>query len=87
LLGKGVLALIAHLGQEQDESWVAANRIFEAVTRYRIPMEKTVSLLSQLTRTKILEESNVDGNLQYRLTVPLLRERFVRQNLYLKYFR
>jgi hypothetical protein len=87
LLGKGVLALIAHLGQEQDESWVAANRIFEAMTRHRIPMEKTASLLSQLTRTKILEESNVDGNLQYRLTVPLLRERFVRQNLYLKYFR
>jgi class 3 adenylate cyclase len=87
LLGKGLLALIAHRGQEQDDSWVSANGIFEALTRHKVPIEKTASLLSQLTRTKILEEMNLGGDLQYRLSIPLLRERFVRQNLYFKYIR
>lgn len=86
-LGKGLLALVAHFGHEQQEGWVYGEQIFEALIRYKIPLEKTASLLSQLTRTKILEESSKDGKLRYRMAIPLLRKRFVRQNLYLKYFR
>ncbi len=86
LLGKGLLALVAKLGQHQD-GWVTDTQIFEGFAKYKIPEEKTASLLSQLTRTYILEEGTVDDRLQYRLSIPLVQERFVRQNLHLKYFR
>ena len=85
-LGKGLLALVSKLGQQQD-GWVPATEIFERFAEYKIPDEKTASLLSQLTRTCILEEGNVDDRLRYRLSIPLVQERFVRQNLHLKYFR
>jgi hypothetical protein len=66
---------------------VHEGQVFEEFTRHRVPVEKSAALLSQLTRTKILDESNRDGALCYRLAVPLVRKRFVRQNLFLKYFR
>jgi hypothetical protein len=87
LLGKGLLALVARFGHEQQEGWVNEEQIFNELSKYKIPIEKTASLLSQLTRTKILEEMSENGKLRYRMSVPLLRKRFVRQNLYLKYFR
>jgi class 3 adenylate cyclase len=86
LLGKGLLALIAYLGRDQEEAWVLSHEIFDALERYKTPIGKTSSLLSQLTRTKIVEEASVEGTLKYRLSIPLLRQRFLRQNLYLKYF-
>jgi class 3 adenylate cyclase len=85
LLGKGVLALISKLGQPRD-GWATTAEIIDGLAKYDIPEEKTASLLSQLTRTRILEEIDRDDQLQYRLSVPLVRERFVRQNLYRKYF-
>jgi hypothetical protein len=36
---------------------------------------------------RVLEEGTSNGELQYRLAVPLVQERFVRQNLYRRYFR
>ena len=87
LLGKGTLALIAKRGQEQPDRWVYEEQIIESLLGHKIPVEKTASLLSQLTRTKILEECNREGKLCYRMTVPLLHNRFVQQNLYLKSFR
>jgi class 3 adenylate cyclase len=85
-LGKGLLALISQLGQSRD-GWVASGDIYDALARHRVPDEKTDSLLSQLTRTRILDEDTLDGELNYRLAVPLVQERFVRQNLYRRYFR
>jgi hypothetical protein len=85
-LGKGLLALVSKFGTQND-GWVFGSQIFDTFSRYKIPEEKTASLLSQLTRTCILEEGSADDQLQYRVSIPLARERFVRQNLYLKYFR
>ena len=85
-LGKGLLALVSQLGQQHDR-WVPSTEIYDALHHHEIPEEKTASLLSQLTRTCILEEGNVDGELQYRLTVPLVQERFLQQNLYRRFFR
>ena len=79
--------LIAKRGQEQPDRWVYEEQIIESLLGHKIPVEKTASLLSQLTRTKILEECNREGKLCYRMTVPLLHNRFVQQNLYLKSFR
>jgi hypothetical protein len=87
LLGKGTLALIAKLGDEQPEGWVLEEQIFARLVEHKIPREKAAFLLSQLARTKILEEQSQKGALRYRLSIPLLRKRFVRQNLYLKFFR
>ena len=86
-LGKGTLALIAKIGFDQDERWVVENQIFEALAKHQVPREKAASLLSQFVRVKILEERALGGDLYYRISIPLLLERFVEQNLYLKYFR
>ena len=85
-LGKGLMALVSKVGQDRD-GWVDAAEIFRALSKYSIPEEKTAHILSQLTRTRILEEGIDDDRLRYRLSIPLVQERFVRQNLYLKYFR
>jgi class 3 adenylate cyclase len=85
-LGKGLLALVAKLGQ-QEEGWVDSGEIFARLAAYNIPEEKTASILSQLTRTRILEEQTAEERLRYRLSIPLLQERCVRQNMFRKYFR
>jgi hypothetical protein len=87
LLGKGTLALVSKIGHEQPERWVYEQQILDSLTQHKVPVERTVSLLSQLTRAKILEEQNLDGKLCYRIAVPLLHTRFIAQNMYLKYFR
>ena len=87
LLGKGTLALIAKLGHDQPDRWVYEEQIFEGLAGQKVPVEKTALVLSQLTRTKILEERTREGRLCYRLAIPLLHNRFVQQSLYLKYFR
>jgi hypothetical protein len=86
-LGKGTLALIAKIGVEQEGGWVFENQIFEVLAKHQVPREKAASLLSQFVRVKILEERALAGNLCYRMSIPLLLERFVEQNLHLKYFR
>jgi hypothetical protein len=86
-LGKGALALVAKIGNEQSDRWVFEDQILDSLMGHKVPEEKTASLLSQLTRTRILEEDFQDGRLCYRITIPLLHERFIRQNFYPKYFR
>jgi serine/threonine protein kinase len=86
LLGKGALALIAMLGQDQPERWVAEKQIFDRLTEHKVPGEKTAALLSQLTRTKIMDEQEREGRLCYRIAVPLLHQRLIQQNVYLKHF-
>lgn len=85
LLGKGMLAVVAKLATERG-GWAPSSLIFEEFERHGVPEGKTTSLISQLTRTRILDECDLDDELQYRLAVPLVQERFVRQNLYKKYF-
>ena len=85
-LGKGLLALISKYGQPPD-GWVFGSQIFEDFARYRVPEAKTTSILAQLTRTRILEESAADDRMRYRLAIPLVQRRFLQQNLFLKYFR
>src|SRR5262249_19020823 len=87
LLGKGTLALVAKIGEEQPDRWVFEEQILDSLSSHKVPVEKAASLLSQLTRTKIIEDDFREGRLCYRIAVPLLHERFIRQNLYLKYFR
>ena len=86
-LGKGLLALVAHKGEYAVDRWVSSEQIFADMATQKIPPDKTASLLSQLSRTKILDEDTLDDQLRYRIAIPLLQQRFVKQNLYRKYFR
>jgi hypothetical protein len=87
LLGTGVLAVISKIGHEDPEGWVFKDDIFGKLQQHKLDEYKTSSLLSQLLRSKIIEETNLNGVLRYRVAVPLLRKRLVRQNLYEKFFR
>jgi hypothetical protein len=87
LLGEGTLALIAKMGSDHPDRWVKEEEIFRSLTAYKVPQPNTAYLLSQLARTKILEEGTIGNQLHYRIFVPLLQQRFVQQNLHLKYFR
>ncbi len=86
LLGKGALALVAMLGQDQPERWVPEKQVYDRLTGHQVPPEKTDALLSQLMRTKILEEQDHDSRLCYRVAVPLLHQRLIQQNVYLRHF-
>ena len=84
--GKGTMALIAKLGDVQEEGWVLLDQLTPEIVPRHMPKEKLMSVLSQLHRTKILDEREDRRGLQFRVYVPLLRKRFVKQNLYTKYF-
>jgi hypothetical protein len=84
--GNGVLALIAKLGHEQAGGWVSIGQITEALAMRQLGAEDAHALLDQLLRAKIIEESAVGSELCFRMTIPLLRKRYVKQNMYLKYF-
>jgi serine/threonine protein kinase len=84
--GKGTMALIAKLGHVQEEGWVLLDQLTPEIVPRHMPKEKLMSVLSQLRRTKILDEREHRRGLQFRVYVPLLRKRFVKQNLYTKYF-
>jgi serine/threonine protein kinase len=88
LLGSGTLALIAEMGDDPSDGWILEDQIFRRLKEHKIPLEKASLLLAQLARTKILEEGkSPQGTLRYRIAIPLLRKRFVEQNLYKKIFR
>jgi len=86
-LGKGVLALMAKIGGSEREGWVRIDRICAGLSLYGCSPETTYHLLDQLSRAKIVEEKEFDGMLCFRISIPLLVKRYVKQNLYLKYFR
>jgi hypothetical protein len=67
-------------GHEQPQGWVNADHIFLELSNHGIPGEKSAHLLTQLTRTKILEWCNRDGVAHYRVTIPMLAKRLFRQH-------
>jgi hypothetical protein len=86
-LGHGILALIAKLGHSQKEGWVDIEGVCEFVSQYGCSREDTYELVAQLVRSKILEERQNEDQLLVRMAIPLLRKRYMRQNMYPKYFR
>ena len=86
-VGNGILSLIAKAGHESKEGWVPVRRVVEQLdTNHKVTPEETSSLLAQLLRAKILEERNFNGEHQIRMSIPLLRKRYIQQNMYLKHF-
>jgi hypothetical protein len=85
-IGKGTLALISRFGQEHPDGWVPRRRLVPELRSNKIPEDKIDSLLAQLKRTRIIEEGLDEGDVHYRITIPLLRKRLVKQNFYGRYF-
>jgi hypothetical protein len=85
-LGRGTLALISRFGERDAGGWVLKSELVDALLFHKIPESKIASLLSQLSRTRIIEEKAVESALYYRISVPLLRRRLVTQNYYQRHF-
>lgn len=85
-VGNGALAVIAKIGSEKREGWVGIRDICNALAVHTISFEETHAILDQLLRAKIIEEREVEGELHVRMSIPLLRKRYMRQNMYPKYF-
>jgi hypothetical protein len=84
--GKGTLALIAKIGSAQERGWVRNETICDEPAVRGIPPQQATAILSHFVRAKILEEQYPDGDLQFRMAIPLLRKRYLKQNMFEKYF-
>ena len=87
LLGKGALSLIARGGEDGRRFWVSAATVLRQMEELKCDRELATDVLAQLVRAKILSERDGEGDLEFRMAVPLLRKRYVRQNMHLKHFR
>jgi adenylosuccinate lyase len=73
--------------EPQKEGWVNIEGVCQFVGEYGCSREDAYELVAQLVRAKILEERQNEDQLQMRMAIPLLRKRYVRQNMHPKYFR
>ncbi len=86
--GRGVLAVIAYLGDQRgNDGWVPIQEVHDRLTRHRMQEDEIYNVLAKLRRAQIIEETKVDDEkLEYRISIPLLRKRYVRQNMYQRHF-
>ena len=83
--GKGVLGLIAKLG---GGGWVQRAKVREVlIEEHEMVGHEIDTLLAQFRSAKITEERRHNTKLEYRISIPLLRERYIKQNMYERYFR
>jgi hypothetical protein len=86
-LGRGTLALISMMGSSRKQGWVLESEIKEELTRYGIGGRAAADILKKLEMAQILEARSIDQVLCIRMSVPLLRKRYVAQNMSQRYFR
>ena len=85
--GKGVLAVIAHIGNRHAEGWVQVEEVCKVLTDHGVQQAQIYDLLFKLRRAQIIEERNTtEDKLEYRISIPLLRKRYVKQNMYQRHF-
>lgn len=84
--GKGTLAIIAKLGNEQEQGWVSTEQVYKFLRNYGISYEDMDHTLSQLVKAGILQPDKSELH-RYRVYVPLLRKRYVAQNMIGRFFR
>ena len=84
-LGKGVLAVIAHLRSRRSDGWVQKEECVRVLKHHRVEVNID-DLLSKFRDAKIIEERGTEGKLEYRILIPLLRKRYVKQNMFQRYF-
>jgi len=86
-LGRGTLALISKIGTVRPGGWVADREVKEELAKFRISERPAAQILKQLEAAKIIEVDRQKDTTPLRVSVPLLRKRYVAQNMYSRYFR
>lgn len=86
-LGRGVLAVISKFGTARKEGWVPERDVEQELAHYGIGERTAADILKKFEAAKIIEEKMVDEALCLRVCVPLLRKRYVAQNMLPRYFR
>ena len=85
--GRGVLAVIAHLGGEpEDDGWVPGGKMRESLSHLGMPENEIYDILAKLRGAQIIEEKADKEKLEYRIQIPLLRKRYISQNMYQRHF-
>ncbi len=85
--GKGVIAVIARLGEQEEDGWVPGEEVRNLLTLHRMPKDEIYDILAKLRRAQIIKERKADEEkLEYRISIPLLRKRYIRQNMYERHF-
>ena len=85
-LGKGTLALISMIGTSRLEGWVEEQEIKRALAARGVGERAASTILAKLKAAQIISSTNQNDALHVRVTVPLLRKRYVTQNMYQQYF-
>ena len=87
--GKGVLALVSKIGSTRSEGWVEKEEIVRSLEVWKISRQAATQILAKLQEAKILacSEAYQEGEPRFlRVTVPLLRKRYLAQDMYEQYF-
>ena len=85
--GRGVIAVIARLGEQEEDGWVSVEKMRNLLTHHRMPEVEIYDILAKLRRAQIITERRADEEkLEYRLSIPLLRKRYIKQNMYQRHF-
>lgn len=78
--GRATLALIAEM-ESQRAGWVQHGHLARALEAHGLDKEEIWYALDHLVNAKIVLRREVDGNVCYRVSIPLLRKRYVRQGI------
>ena len=85
--GRGVIAVIARLGEREEDGWVSVEKVRTLLTNHHMPEDEIYDILAKLRRAQIIKERRADEEkLEYRISIPLLRKRYIRQNMYQRHF-
>ncbi|HEY7391099.1 MAG TPA: ATP-binding protein [Bryobacteraceae bacterium] len=84
-IGKAALYVMAKFGVD-DERWVASDVVERELTARGISPAEMYLVTDQLLRARIVEEGVAGERGYFRICVPLLQRRYIRQNMYQKYF-
>ena len=85
--GRGVIAVIARLGEQEPDGWVSVEKVRALLTNHGMPENEIYDILAKLRRAQIIKERRADEEkLEYKISIPLLRKRYIRQNMYQRHF-
>ena len=84
--GKRVLASIARKCDNSPEGWVGDKDLCEQLKQPDFKEDQIYDLLAQLRDANIIDEDeNDEGGLKFRMSIPLLQKRYIKQNMYGRY--
>ncbi len=85
-MGKRILGLMAKLGREEEDGWVEVEKIIEREAPADNEKQQIYALLAQLRDAKIIiERKTASEKLEFRIAIPLLQKRYIKQNMYERY--